>query len=108
MASVQYGGTQSHSRRLCTLKICGTSEILQIPIEVTTKVLAIRQLVSSRVGLEPESLTFVVKSASSTRVLRDSDEIPSQALDSLLIPVERVVRARSRGMADVAAKHGPA
>ncbi|CAE7223970.1 unnamed protein product [Symbiodinium sp. CCMP2592] len=72
--------TQSHSRRLCTLKIFGTSEILQIPIEVTTKVLAVRQLVSSRVGLEPESLTFVVKSASSTRVLRDSDEIPSQVI----------------------------
>ena len=86
MADVRYGGTQSHSRRLCTLKIFGTSEVLQIPIEVTTKVLAVRQLVSSRFGLEPESLTFVVKAASSTRVLRDPDEIPSQALGFTLDP----------------------
>ena len=76
---IKWGGTQSHSRRLCTLKILGSSDILQLPIEVTTKIAAVRQQLAFRLGVDPESLTFIVKASSSTRVLRDSDEIPSQA-----------------------------
>ena len=78
MPEISWGGTQSHSRRLCTLKLYGTSEVLQVPIEVTTKVSQIRQLLGSKLGVEPESLAFIAKATSSTKVLRDSDEIPSQ------------------------------
>eukprot|EP00930_Biecheleria_cincta_P097344 TRINITY_DN89067_c0_g1_i1.p1 TRINITY_DN89067_c0_g1~~TRINITY_DN89067_c0_g1_i1.p1 ORF type:complete len:677 (-),score=121.14 TRINITY_DN89067_c0_g1_i1:13-2043(-) len=71
------GGTKSHTLRVCQIKLFGTEETISVPVEVTTKVLSIKELLASKLGVDLEVLSFVKKVSCTFRHLHDSDEIPS-------------------------------
>ncbi|CAJ1422613.1 unnamed protein product [Effrenium voratum] len=72
------GGTRSHSHRLCRLKLLTSGDVIEMPLEVTTKVGHVRQMLAEKLGnAAAEELIFITKSASSYKVLLDLEEIPS-------------------------------
>jgi len=75
--TVPWFGTKSHSQREVTLTVFGNGERLTLPVEVTTKVYEVKYLIGERLGIEADSLSFVVKQSSSYRKLLDVEEVRS-------------------------------
>jgi len=71
------GRILSPSFKDVTLKILGSDETLMIPCQVCTQVGDVRQALATQLSVQPDSLSFIVKQASTYRKLRDTDEIRS-------------------------------
>jgi len=78
--NIEWGGTKSTTKRNITLTVFGTSETLTLPVTVATKVIEVKEMLSQRLGVDTFTFKFFIKTSSSYRNLRDTDEIRSKVI----------------------------
>jgi len=74
-SGIEWGGTRSKTRKDVTLSILNSEETLHLPMEVNTKVSEVKNFLAENLGLDVDRVQFVVKSSSSYKNLRDTEEI---------------------------------
>lgn len=66
----------SHTFVECTLVIAGTDETLKLPLQICTKVEAVRTALSAKLGyINPNEISFVIKQGCTFKTMLDQDQV---------------------------------
>jgi hypothetical protein len=103
----QWYGTKSTTFREVKLSILGKpSETLTLPLQVTTKVIEVKQMLGGKLGMNWEDLKFVQKGVGGkTRELRDKEEVRTNTIVKGVKQFERERTQWAHPMAIVGAGH---
>merc|ERR1740138_747936 len=75
IAGASRGRILSTSFRDVTLKIFRSDEQMTIPVQVCTTVRDVKQALANRLGIDPDSLKFLIKQGCCVRQQNDLDEM---------------------------------